>query len=82
MTDIQSAYLGTASRDDVFKAVGRMGLTRDEKAPVKLTQDQKAEVLQNSEIKALKEQIKIKERYLEDHTIEGPSFSAEYRTLK
>lgn len=42
--DFQSIYFGTSPQDEVIRAVARMGLTRDKRAPVELNAQQKLEI--------------------------------------
>lgn len=42
--DFQSIYFGTSPQDELIRAVARMGLTRDKRAPTELTVQQKQEV--------------------------------------
>ena len=42
--DFQSIYFGTAPQEELIQAVARMGLTRDKRAPIELSAEQKLEV--------------------------------------
>jgi hypothetical protein len=42
--DFQSIYFGTSPQDELIRAVARMGLTRDKRAPTELNAQQKQEI--------------------------------------
>ncbi|KAF2008362.1 hypothetical protein BU24DRAFT_469047 [Aaosphaeria arxii CBS 175.79] len=54
--DFQAVYFGTPTEDLLIQSVARMGLTRDQRAPVELDENQKEEVRNNPKLVALREQ--------------------------
>jgi len=52
--DCQGIYLGNPPRNSLVDAVGRLGLTRDRRAPTGLTQDQRDEIKNHPEVVRLR----------------------------
>ncbi|KAK4934783.1 hypothetical protein LTR10_024040 [Elasticomyces elasticus] len=52
--DFQSIYFGTAPQEELIQAVARMGLTRDKRAPIELTAEQKLEVRNDPQLVSLR----------------------------
>lgn len=60
--DFQSIYFGTPSQDELIQHAARMGLSRDERAPTKLTDEQKLEIRDHPRLAELRVQ---RDRYRE-----------------
>jgi Protein of unknown function (DUF3435) len=58
--DFQRIYFGTPAQDDLIRHVARMGLSRDNRAPIGLTDEQKLEVYHHPDLVKLREK---RERY-------------------
>ncbi|KAI9732135.1 MAG: hypothetical protein M1834_004231 [Cirrosporium novae-zelandiae] len=68
--DVQAAYLGVPSNKALFRAVGRMSLRSDARAPTSLTDEQKAELEQDPSLIALRNEVQsIKEAISKEYGI-------------
>lgn len=85
--DFQSIYFGTPAQDELIQQVARMGLSRDEHAPIKLTNEQKAEVLDDTELAELQKKRdayreRIKTRHTTVDAAKGTRLHNKYETAK
>jgi len=85
--DFSSIYFGTPAQDELVRAVARMGLTWDKRAPTELTSQQKLEVRDHPHLVQLRQQ---RDRYRQRlamlgfhplHTAAGHPDYARYKNL-
>ena len=85
--DFSSIYFGTPPQDDLVRAVARMGLAWDKRAPTELTPEQKQEVRNHPELARLRQQRDRHRRRLGNigfyplHTAVGHPRYARYKEL-
>jgi hypothetical protein len=65
--DFQSIYFGTPLEEELIRSVASMGLSRDQRAPTELNDDQQQEARNNPVLVALRQKMETYKQKLYDH---------------
>ena len=87
LKDFQSIYFGTPSNQKLIESAGQMGMSRDNRAPVKLTEKEREEIRALPEISTLRKNRaklvrKIAKQYGSVNKAKGTVLYEEYQRVR